>query len=202
MTRTHSNPLKHALNNTACAFFLMLINDVMDLRSVQNTGAGRFLNFLYYWGPVLFWLAMIFTASADQQSYQHSSRLFEPLLRWLFPHLSPLTVATLHHLFRKTCHLTEYAILGWLFWRAIRRPVKNDPRPWHWAEAGLALAGVFAYAATDEFHQIYVPNRTPLISDVLIDTTGGVAGLLLLWLWHGGVAPLRFWLRSKASKPG
>jgi VanZ family protein len=45
------------------------------------------------------------------------------------------------------------------------------------------LAVVFAYAASDEFHQIFVPNRTPLVSDVLIDTAGGGAGLLLLWLW-------------------
>jgi VanZ family protein len=43
---------------------------------------------------------------------------------------------------------------------------------------------VFAYAASDEFHQIFVPNRTALVSDVLIDTSGGVAGLLLLWLWR------------------
>lgn len=176
----------------------------MRLRPIDSNGAKPILNFLRYWGPVLFWLLMIFTASADQQSYQHSSRLFEPLLRWLFPHLSPGTVAGLHHVFRKTCHLTEYAILGWLFWRAIRRPVKPDYRPWNWAEAGLALAGVFAYAASDEFHQIFVPNRSPLVSDVLIDTTGGALGLLLLWLWYSGAAQLRLRLRlrSNISKPG
>jgi VanZ family protein len=138
---------------------------------------------LRYWLPVVVWMALIFSASADTQSYVHSSRLFEPLLRWLFPHLPPATVAQIHHLFRKTCHLTEYAILACLFWRAIRKPGKNDPRPWRWEEVGLALAVVFAYAASDEFHQIFVPNRTPLVSDVLIDTAGGGAGLLLLWLW-------------------
>jgi len=108
--------------------------------------------------------------------------LFEPLIRWLFPHISPVTVQQIHHAFRKTCHLTEYAILAWLFWRAIRKPVKNDPRPWNWTEAGLALAIVFAYAASDELHQVFVPNRTALASDVLIDTSGGAIALLLLWL--------------------
>ena len=158
--------------------------------------------FFKYWLPVLIWMALIFSASSDSHSYEHSSRFVEPFLHWLFPQMPEAQVKEIHHLLRKSAHLTEYAVLALLLWRAVRRPVKNDPRPWRWAEAGLALAGVFAYAATDEFHQIYVPNRTPLISDVLIDTTGGVAGLLLLWLWHGGVAPLRFWLRSKASKPG
>jgi VanZ family protein len=126
-------------------------------------------------------MGVVFTASSDKQSYQHSSMIFEPLMRWLFPHMSPITLGEIHHLFRKVCHLTEYAIFGWLMWRAIRRPVKNDLRPWNWVEAGLALSVVFAYAASDEFHQIFVPSRTPLVTDVLIDTTGGAAMLLFLW---------------------
>jgi VanZ family protein len=139
--------------------------------------------FLKYWVPVLLWMLVIFSASADSKSYQHSSTLFEPLLRWLFPHMPPAQIAELHHLFRKCCHLTEYAILALLVWRAIHRPVKNQRRPWQWDEAGLALAIVFLYAATDEFHQIFVPTRTPLISDVLIDTSGGAMALIALWLF-------------------
>ena len=127
-------------------------------------------------------MTLVFSASADAQSYQHSSRLFEPLLRWLFPSLSPMTIGELHHAFRKTCHLAEYAVLAGLLWRALRKPVKHDPRPWRWAEAGLALAVVFAYAASDELHQAFVPTRTPHVSDVLIDTCGGGAALLGLWL--------------------
>ncbi len=141
-------------------------------------------DFIRFWSPVIFWMAVVFTASADAGSYRHSSMIFEPLMRWLFPHMSAITLAELHHLFRKTGHLTEYAVLAWLFWRAIRRPVKNDPRPWNWLEAGLALTCVFAYAASDEFHQVFVPNRTALVSDVLIDTSGGAALLLALWLLH------------------
>jgi VanZ family protein len=127
-------------------------------------------------------MALVFTASADAQSYHHSSIFFEPLLRWLFPHLPAAQVEAIHHAFRKCCHLTEYAVLATLLWRAIRKPVKKDPRPWRWAEAGLALAIVFAYAAGDELHQVFVPTRTAQISDVLIDTSGGTAALLLLWL--------------------
>ena len=135
-----------------------------------------------YWLPVALWMTLIFSASADGHSYQHSSLFFEPLLRWLFPSLPVPTVEAIHHAFRKTCHLTEYALLAWLLWRAIRRPVKDDPRPWRWAEAGLALAVVFTYAAGDELHQFFVPTRTPMVSDVLIDTCGGAVALFLLWL--------------------
>ena len=35
------------------------------------------------------------------------------------------------------------------------------------------------YAITDEIHQIFVPNRGPAISDVLIDTSGVFFGILI-----------------------
>ena len=132
--------------------------------------------------PPVVWMTLIFSASADTKSYQHSSALFEPLLHWLFPELSQAHIELIHHLFRKTGHLTEYALLALLLWRGIRQPQKNDRRPWRWDEAGLSLATVFLYAASDELHQIFVPQRTALVSDVVIDSTGGAAGLLLLWL--------------------
>jgi VanZ family protein len=40
---------------------------------------------------------------------------------------------------------------------------------------------VALYAASDEFHQSFVPTRTALVSDVFVDTAGGAAGLLALW---------------------
>jgi VanZ family protein len=147
-----------------------------------SSGVTKFTRFLKYWLPVLGWLVLVFSASADVKSYQHSSSLFEPLLRWLFPQLAQAQIEAIHHLFRKGGHLTEFAILGLLFWRAIHQPVKNDSRPWNWTEAGLALALVFLYAASDELHQVFVPGRTALISDVLIDSSGGAIGLILLWL--------------------
>jgi VanZ family protein len=127
-------------------------------------------------------MAIIFSASADTNSYRHSSTLFEPLIRWLFPRMPLEQVEQIHHLFRKCAHLTEYAILAMLLWRTIHRPEKNFVRPWRWREAGFVLAIVFLYAASDEFHQSFVPGRTALVSDVLIDTAGGGAGLTLLYL--------------------
>jgi len=136
-------------------------------------------------------MLVIFTMSADTHSYQHSSTLFEPLIRWLFPHMPETQVEELHHYFRKFGHLSEYAVLALLLWRAIHRPSQVEPRPWKWDEAGLALALVFAYAASDEFHQIFVPTRTPLITDVLIDTTGGAIALAALWLLRRNIRLLK-----------
>jgi len=126
-------------------------------------------------------MSLIFVGSSDAHSYTHSSRLIEPLLHWLFPHMSQAHVEAIHHLIRKCAHLTEYAVLAILLWRAVRKPLPHDPRPWQWREAAIAVLIVFLYASTDEFHQRFVPTRTPMVSDVFIDTSGAVAGMILLW---------------------
>lgn len=130
----------------------------------------------------MIWMSLIFTASSDTHSYEHSSRIIEPLLRWLFPRLPESQIHDVHELFRKCAHLTEYAVLALLLWRGVHKPSKNNPRAWDRREARLTLLMVMLYAATDEFHQQFVPTRTSLVSDVFIDTAGGAAGLFALWL--------------------
>jgi VanZ family protein len=138
-------------------------------------------SFIKYWLVPLAWMSLIFIGSSDSKSYTHSSRLVEPLLHWLFPHMSQSHVEAIHHVIRKCAHLTEYAVLALLLWRAVRKPIRGDSRPWNWREALIAVLMVFLYASTDEFHQRFVPTRTPMVSDVFIDTSGAIAGMILLW---------------------
>jgi VanZ family protein len=77
--------------------------------------------------------------------------------------------------------VTEYAVLALLLWRVLRRPAAPDVPSWRWSHAGLALALAALYAATDEFHQTFVPSRQGSVWDVLLDTTGAAIGLLCLW---------------------
>jgi VanZ family protein len=139
---------------------------------------------LRYWLPLLIWMVVIFSASADANSTEHTSRFLEPFLRWLNPNISLEAIDSVRWLVRKAAHITEYAILAWLAWRAVRRPRRHDARPWSWAPAGIALAIVILYAATDEFHQTFVPNRTGSWIDVCIDTVGGILGLMAVRLWQ------------------
>jgi VanZ family protein len=132
-------------------------------------------------------MAVIFSASGDTKSFQRSSRFIGPLLHWLFPQMPDTTLTAIVTAVRKCAHLTEYAILAWLFWRARRKPVKRDPRPWSWPEAGLAVLFVLLYAITDELHQHFVPNRHGSSLDVLVDTIGAMWGMLVLnlvWRWR------------------
>jgi VanZ family protein len=126
-------------------------------------------------------MAVIFSASSDSASFQHSSRIIAPFLHWLFPGASEATVHAVVVGVRKTAHLTEYAVLAFLVLRLLARPSVNPERTWRWGDVLRALLIVFLYAASDEFHQRFVPSREASIWDVLIDSAGGCFALLLTW---------------------
>jgi VanZ family protein len=136
-----------------------------------------------YWLPVVIWMAVIFSASGDNHSFQRSSRIIGPVVRWLFPRISEATLNVVVTAVRKGAHVAEYAILGLLLLRAWRKPIKADPRPWSWREAGGIIVVVALYAASDEIHQTFIPARQGSAGDVMIDTAGASLGMLLLWAW-------------------
>ena len=143
------------------------------------------ISFLRYWLPLIIWMLVIFSASADAQSTEHTSRFLEPFLRWLNPNISPREIEAVRWCVRKAAHVTEFGLLTWLLWRALRKPKRNDPRPWSWKVVMWTLGIVILYAAADEFHQRFVPNRTGSIRDVFIDTTGAVLAMIIIRVRHG-----------------
>ena len=100
------------------------------------------------WLPVFAWAAVIFAFSS-------------------IPHLSS-GLGVWDTVLRKGAHITEYAILGALLYRALGREA-------------VALAVGIAYAATDELHQHFVRGRHASPIDVGIDAVGVALGMLV-WL--------------------
>ena len=136
---------------------------------------------LKYWLPAVLWMSVIFTASSDAMSGQRTSRFIGPFLRWLYPRISDETVMSVQFFVRKGAHMTEYAILAGLLWRARRHASKDDARPWRLEEAVFALLISALYAGSDEFHQRFVTSREASLLDVTIDIAGAALGLLLIW---------------------
>jgi VanZ family protein len=56
------------------------------------------------------------------------------------------------------------------------------PRAGFLLDATLALLGTALVASADEFHQSFLPNRTGVPSDVLLDCCGAVALLLITYV--------------------
>lgn len=127
-------------------------------------------------------MGVIFFMSADPGSAAHTSRFLGPLLHWLKPDLTRVQFETVQLCVRKAGHLTEYALLAILLARALlascsarlRRPVV----------AALALGIAVLYAASDEWHQSFVPSRTASAGDVVIDAMGALLGLGLFFAWQ------------------
>jgi VanZ family protein len=59
-----------------------------------------------------------------------------------------------------------------------------DPESWCTACAGGAFAIALLYAASDEWHQSFVPSRDGTLHDVIIDGAGAGLGLLLRHRWQ------------------
>jgi VanZ family protein len=97
------------------------------------------------------------------------------------PGLSEAGIHLVNMVVRKAAHLTEYGILAALLWRTIRNTHAGKTHFWSWADAGWTLLIVALYAASDEFHQSFVPTREASVRDVLIDCTGALLALLCLW---------------------
>ncbi len=69
---------------------------------------------------------------------------------------------------KKTAHTLEYAILFALIFRATNR----------WSSSFILT---MAYAISDEFHQSFVPGRSPTFYDLGFDLSGGNIAAYIIW---------------------
>src|SRR5947209_6961755 len=150
-------------------------------RAATNRLTPTWRRRLWRYGPLVVWLAFIFYASTGALSATNTSRIIEPLLRWLFPNITEAQLLGAHFVIRKLAHFTEYAVLALLAARAFLSSTK-DLLHRRWLISALALVAV--YALLDEYHQAFVPTRTASIYDSMIDTAGGATALVALALWR------------------
>lgn len=131
------------------------------------------------WWPAIVWAIAISGFSTGAFTSENTSRIIIPVLHFLFPHASPDSLAFMHHIIRKCAHFTEYFILSLFILRGFRAGEKGMHLRW----ALVTILIVAGYAALDEYHQSFVPGRTPAVTDVLIDTSGGTAAQIVASLW-------------------
>lgn len=105
---------------------------------------------------------------SDQQS-----GLIVNALTTAFPDLK--NVEFLVTIIRKTAHFLEYTLFGFLTARSFKLRNKS---------AWFAVPFCALYAATDEFHQTFIPGRSGELTDILLDTAGATFGVAIYWLTH------------------
>jgi len=84
------------------------------------------------------------------------------------PQVQELLVHELNPFIRKAAHFLLYALLGAVCYLWLRRMRHN---------VTTALSLTAAFAALDEFHQLFVDGRTGKLADVLLDCLGASCGI-------------------------
>ncbi|CUU46401.1 VanZ family protein [Clostridium beijerinckii] len=84
--------------------------------------------------------------------------------------------SNLDHIVRKNAHAFMYMVLAIIVCGAFFSYNKSGK--------GMIIYILFiclSYAVTDEFHQSFIPGRTSLVSDILVDFMGALIGLGLFY---------------------
>jgi VanZ family protein len=106
--------------------------------------------------PLIFWMALIFILSSRSTLVEFES-------------------GTSEKLFNKSAHVIVYALLAWLWWRAL-----TAQRQITWPILFTTLTLTILYGISDEYHQAFVPGRHGRLSDVLFDASGALGMILLI----------------------
>jgi VanZ family protein len=115
----------------------------------RKTSGGQY--FFCYWAPVIIYCLLIFL----QSSYPSLKKMPD------VPNMD------------KMLHGGAYALLGFLFYRALRTgPLGSKVFLLIFFSSALATL----YGVSDEIHQHFVPSRDADIMDVAADLAGSIAG--------------------------
>lgn len=131
------------------------------------------------WILILLWCGFIFYQSGKPgfESSKESSFVLDIInnfikmvtgtSRFLFPEI----------LIRKTAHHIEYFILGFFLFYGFYNKEKLK------RASGLAFLMGVLYAVTDEIHQYFIPGRAMRVLDVMIDSTGLLLAISILYFY-------------------
>lgn len=138
-------------------------------------------------GLAIVWMIVIFVFSA--QKSDESTELSNGAGRYIVQTVNTVMdkgwseetvedyALAIDHPVRKLAHGTEYGILALLWYGVLTS---------YWKSVVIA----FLYACTDEFHQLFVPGRAGMFTDVLIDASGALITMMLVWIVYAFVTGL------------
>lgn len=131
------------------------------------------------------WILIIFMFSAKSapESMKQSDGIVDYLIRIFVPEYDSLSVQdqidisdTMTTIVRKGAHMAEYAILSAILYALISKWNLPERRI---LRAVCAWGGAVLFAVSDELHQLFVPGRSGEFTDILIDGSGALIGVLL-----------------------
>lgn len=121
---------------------------------------------------VITWMILIFIMSSfNSTESSNQSNFIVNIIANIF-NINNISILSL--IVRKLAHFTEYFILGLLVYNLIYSNQKK---------AYFAIIICVLYAISDEIHQLFVPGRSCQVLDVIIDSSGSLLGIILLYIY-------------------
>ena len=146
------------------------------------------------WWPVLVWLGVIRLESTDMASANNTTGVLYTVIAAVAPHVEESFVSRLDEILRKTGHFAGYAILSGLVFLALKNTNGDRLRQllhrpwgtcwrdfWRWDWALLGMLVTVVTAAADEIHQSFIPSRTGVWQDVMLDTCGAAVLQVIIY---------------------
>ena len=122
---------------------------------------------------VIIWMIIIFIMSsfnADTSSSQ--SNIIVNFISNIF---NINNINLLSFIIRKLAHFTEYFILGILLYNCFIISFNMN--------LYIPIIICIMYAISDEIHQLFVSGRVFQVRDIIIDTCGGIIGIILFHIY-------------------
>lgn len=126
------------------------------------------------WILLIFWMSLIFYMSNQPGDISDGqSDLVIRLFSYIGIELNDYFGNLASFIVRKGAHFTEYLILYLLAYNLNKNYFNRKAKLY-------SIIVVFLYACSDEIHQFFIPGREMHIRDVIIDTSGGLFGYLVI----------------------
>jgi len=140
------------------------------------------------WLAAILWLVVIAIESTSYLSADETSRFLYPIFHYLFG-MGWRQFAVWHHYIRKCGHFVGYFVLSLLLFRAWKATL-SLPALWALRWSAIAFFMSAMVASMDEWHQTFLPSRTGLFSDVVLDSSAALIAQIVIFLY----------LRAKSAK--
>lgn len=120
--------------------------------------------YLWFTATAIYCVAIFLTTASPASTGGNTLAIFSQIL-----HLTEAQAAVVNVVFRKLVHLSAFGLLAILFYKCFEK-----------RRFLFAWLCTTIYAASDELHQAFLPDRTGSIIDVGIDSLGALLALILL----------------------
>ncbi len=140
------------------------------LSKVKNMNKKKVIK----WFILILWLGIIFAFSHQANSGEFTKNIIADTIEVKVETDTNDFLDIINFIARKGAHISEYIVLTLIIFSLAREYTEDEKKI-----IVIGLIGCIIFAAGDEFHQYFVPGRSALVTDVLIDFIGAIIALII-----------------------